>query len=322
MNLYFQFYNISQDSARILIRRSQNTHLIHIKRRQTKMTDYEKIESAIQFIRANSHHQPSLEEISSQVNLSPFHFQKLFSQWAGISPKRFLQVLTLNNAKQLIRDTPESLLNLSDDLGLSSGSRLYDHFVQIEAVTPSEYKQAGNGLSINYGVGVTPYGKAFIAQTSRGICKLAFCVDQSIEQPKKELIDEWPKAHFERNNSQAVETLEAVFDTGPGLSIQKRAKKPLSLFVKGTNFQINVWRALIGIQSGELVSYTHIANAIDNPKATRAVGTAIGSNPIALLIPCHRVIRQSGELGGYRWGLNRKHALIAHEQAHKNKTHQ
>lgn len=279
------------------------------------MTDYEKIEQAIQFIRNNVESQPSLEEIASEVCLSPFHFQKLFSRWAGISPKRFLQVLTLNNAKDLVQKTPSSLLSLSENLGLSSSSRLYDHFVSIEAITPAEYKKKAKGLNISYGLAHSPFGKCFIASTFRGICKISFLSENILQQPFNELVTEWPDAKFDENNFSAQNITDRIFEhyTAPNA----KQGKPLSLYVKGTNFQINVWKALLKLQKGELASYQQIAQSLQKPQASRAVGTAIGKNPVGLLIPCHRVIRQSGELGGYRWGLNRKHALLACEQANK-----
>jgi len=271
------------------------------------MTDYERITMAIDFIRTHAHLQPSLSDIANHIGLSPSHFQRLFSRWAGISPKRFLQSLTLEYAQHLLQETNMSVFDVSTHVGLSSGSRLYDHFVQLTAVTPAEYKQQGEGLSIFFGIHSTPFGQTFIAVTARGICQLIFIDKQTKYQLVQNLKQVWPLAELIEDLEQTVVIVEQLFSPEPS------NEKPLSLWVKGTNFQINVWRALLKIPEGELQSYKNIAQQIGKPKATRAVGTAIGANPIALIIPCHRVIRQSGELGGYRWGLSRKHAMIARE---------
>ena len=273
------------------------------------MSDYTKIAQAIDFIRTNVGNQPTLEDIATQVHLSPYHFQRLFSRWTGVTPKRFLQVLTLERAKTLLKKSKLSALDVTYSIGLSSGSRLYDHFVQIEAVTPSEYKQAGRGLNIVYGYHETPYGEAFIALTIRGVCKLYFIDAEVRLDPLKDLLQEWPNAEIIEDKIQTARVVERLF------SRQRSATTPLSLWVRGTNFQINVWKALLSIQPGQVTSYGEIAKAIGKPKAARAVGTAIGSNPVGLIIPCHRVIRQTGELGGYRWGETRKHAMLARETA-------
>jgi AraC family transcriptional regulator, regulatory protein of adaptative response / methylated-DNA-[protein]-cysteine methyltransferase len=271
------------------------------------MTDFERIAMAIDFIRAHAHLQPSLNDIASHIGLSSSHFQRLFSRWAGISPKRFLQTLTLDYAQQLLQETNISVFDVSTNVGLSSGSRLYDHFVQLTAVTPAEYKQQGEGLDIFFGIHSTPFGRAFIAVTARGICQLVFIDKQTKRQLVQNLIQIWPLAYCVEDTLKTAVIVEQLF------SLKPTNGKPLSLWVKGTNFQINVWRALLTIPEGNLQSYKNIAQQIDKPKATRAVGTAIGANPVALIIPCHRVIRQSGELGGYRWGLTRKQAMIVRE---------
>lgn len=283
------------------------------------MSDYEKIACAIRYIRAHLHEQPSLSAIAAQVNLSEHHFQRLFSRWAGVSPKRFLQVLTLEQAKKLLEQNPLSFLDASYELGLSSGSRLYDHFVQIEAVTPSEYKQAGQGLTIVYGYHDTPYGLAFIAMTQRGICQFDFVEAGQREEPLARLKEHWHQAVISNDDAETKRVVDMLFASespvGPYFSSVSKDDRPLSLWVRGTNFQLNVWRALLKIPAGQLATYGGIAQAIGKPKAFRAVGSAIGRNPIALLIPCHRVIRQSGELGGYRWGEVRKQAILARETA-------
>jgi len=271
------------------------------------MTDYERIAMAIDFIKKHAHQQPSLHDIATHIGLSSSHFQRLFSRWAGISPKRFLQTLTLDFAQQLLKETDMSVFDVSSNVGLSSGSRLYDHFVQLTAVTPAEYKQQGEGLDVFFGIHLTPFGRAFIAVTARGICQLTFVDKQSKPQLVQNLMQTWPLADCIEDTVQTAAIVEQLF------SPELLNDKPLSLWVKGTNFQINVWRALLTIPEGNLQSYKTIAQQIGNPKATRAVGTAIGANPAALIIPCHRVIRLSGELGGYRWGLTRKQAMIARE---------
>jgi O-6-methylguanine DNA methyltransferase len=270
-------------------------------------TDYDRIRIAIEFLVERLAEQPSLDEVAARVGLSPFHFQRLFSRWAGVTPKRFLQVLTVERAKALLRESI-SLLEVADDLGLSSGSRLYDHFVHLEAVTPGEFKSAGMGVSIDYGIHATPFGPAFVAVTPRGICRLAFVGEGGVEEQLTELRRHWRHAELRENAEATAEVIPTLFAV-------ERPDRPLSLWVAGTNFQVNVWRALLRIPPGALVSYNQIARAINQPSASRAVGTAIGANPVAVLIPCHRVIQQSGALGGYRWGEIRKHALHAWEAA-------
>lgn len=270
-------------------------------------TDYDRISTAIAFLVEHMAEQPSLDEVAMHVGLSPFHFQRLFSRWTGVTPKRFLQVLTVERAKILLRESG-SLLEVSETLGLSSGSRLYDHFVQLDALTPGEFKSAGDGVVVDYGVHATPFGAAFIAETPRGICRLAFLGEGGVEEQLQELRRHWRKAQLRENHRDTGAKIPALF----GMA---KPDRPLSLCVAGTNFQINVWRALLQIPPGALVSYNQIAKAINHPTASRAVGTAIGANPIAVAIPCHRVIQQSGALGGYRWGGIRKHALHAWEAA-------
>ncbi|MFC7421198.1 bifunctional transcriptional activator/DNA repair enzyme AdaA [Iodobacter arcticus] len=272
------------------------------------MSDYERIAKAIYFISTRVHSQPSLDEIAAHLHLSPFHFQRLFCRWAGVTPKRFLQVLTLERAKQLLRES-KSLLEVSDTLGLSSGSRLYDHFVHLEAVTPGEYKKEGAGLSIGYAVHNTPFGPAFIAITPRGICKFSFLQGEALDEHLADLCKKWPYAVVHEEQQATLEVLDGMFGGA------KKPDRPISLHVAGTNFQVSVWKALLQIPPATVVSYSQVANAIGSPNAARAVGTAIGSNPVAFLIPCHRVIQQSGKLGGYYWGETRKHAIHAWESA-------
>ena len=271
-------------------------------------SDYQRIADAIGYINANIQQQPSLDEIAAAINLSPFHFQRLFSRWAGVTPKKYLQILTVDRAKELLAAS-KPLLEVSDSIGLSSSSRLYDHFVQLEAVTPGEYKAQGAGINIQYDVAESPFGDIFIAVTPRGICALSFVSDGNIEPSLISLQKHWPKATMEKGSTATVKTVEAIF-TG-----DRTIKGPLSLHVAGTNFQVAVWRALLQIDPGCINGYGQVAAAVGRPKASRAVGTAIGSNPVAFCIPCHRVLQQSGKIGGYLWGETRKHAIHAWESA-------
>ena len=272
------------------------------------MSDYDRIAEAISFIVSQVHRQPTLDEVAAHVHLSSFHFQRLFCRWTGVTPKRFLQVLTLEHAKQLLSES-RPLLEVSDTLGLSSGSRLYDHFVHLEAVTPGEYKRGGLGVAIEYAVHDTPFGKAFIATTPRGICSFAFLERTAIDDHLADLVKMWPSAamHENRRHTQAI--IQAMF------AGEKKLDRPLSLHVSGTNFQVSVWKALLQIPPATVTNYTQVANAIGRPGSARAVGRAIGANPVAFLIPCHRVIQQSGKIGGYHWGETRKHAMHAWETA-------
>ncbi|ELR97996.1 methylated-DNA--[protein]-cysteine S-methyltransferase [Gloeocapsa sp. PCC 73106] len=267
--------------------------------------DYDKIASAIAFLKQHQLTQPGLATIAQQVGLSEYHFQRLFTRWTGISPKRFLQYLTLENAKSKIRQT-ESILDLTWDVGLSSPGRLHDLFVNLEAISPGEYKADGANLQIHYGIHQTPFGRALIATTTRGICNLHFLAEQT---PEEILRESWPKAKIIPDAQITQALCDRIFNSLTTLDDQK----PLAVLVKGTNFQIQVWRALLEIPSGEITTYQSVAKMIDRPNATRAVANAIAKNPVGYLIPCHRVITASGELGGYRWGLERKISILAHE---------
>ena len=271
-------------------------------------SDYQRIAQAIDFINANAKQQPSLEDIAGHLHLSPFHFQRLFSQWAGVTPKKYLQILTVARAKQLLAQS-KPLLDVSNAVGLSSSSRLQDHFVQLEAASPGEFKAGGAGMEIQYSVADSPFGDVFIAVTPRGICKLSFLTNNNIDQQIAHLHKQWPNARLIKKTSETTKTVEALF------SGERNIDGPLSLYVRGTNFQINVWRALLQIEPGCINSYAQVAAAVGRPRASRAVGTAIGSNPIGFFIPCHRVLQQSGKIGGYLWGETRKHAIHAWESA-------
>lgn len=268
---------------------------------------YARIEAAIRYLMAHSRGQPSLEEIAAAVHLSPFHFQRLFSQWAGTSPKRFLQVLTLERGKFLLQqDLP--LLEVAAELGLSGSGRLHDHFVQLAAVSPGEYRRGGEGLTLQWGVAGSPFGAMFVAHTGRGICRAAFLPGDDATQELSELQTEWPQARCEQNDALAQELVTRLF------SLADNSAGPLSLHVRGTNFQLAVWRALLRIPQGQALSYGQLAQAVGHPGSARAVGNAVGANPVAFVIPCHRVIQQSGALGGYRWGPARKQVIQTWER--------
>lgn len=267
--------------------------------------DFKRIELAINYIRSHFKDQPSLDEIAAEVNLSPFHFQRLFTRWAGVSPKKFLQYITIEYAKTNLKKH-KSLFDVTMDAGLSGTSRLHDLFVKVEAMTPGEYKNRGKDLTINHSNLETIFGPACIASTDKGICYLAF---GDMVQAHKELIEMFPQANF-INLEQPIHHQSVSFLQNP-----KNAHDPLNLHIKGTDFQLKVWDALLKIPLGELTTYGNISHHLNNPNANRAVGTAVGSNPVSFIIPCHRVIRSSGELGGYHWGLNLKTAMIGWEAA-------
>ncbi len=272
---------------------------------QTEEINYKRVEEAIKYLTENFKEQPSLYDVADHTNVSPFHFQKIFSEWAGISPKKFLQYLTVEELKKEIQKT-NNLSEAAEHVGLSTQSRVYDHFVNIEAVTPQEFKSKGEGINIEYGIHATPFGDCLIAATERGVCALHF-----MEGNEDELVngikEDWANASIKKNNSSTKALAENIFE--------KNAKGNINLLVKGTKFQIKVWEALLKIPFGSVASYQTIANLVDSPLGTRAVGSAIGANPVAWLIPCHRVIRQEAIIGQYRWGTTRKKALIGWEKA-------
>jgi AraC family transcriptional regulator of adaptative response/methylated-DNA-[protein]-cysteine methyltransferase len=272
---------------------------------------YQLIEQAIQYIEANAQRQPELDEIASAIGLSEYHFQRLFTRWAGISPKRFIQFLTKEHAKELLARS-ENLLETTHQVGLSSLGRLHDLFISTEAVTPGEFKSQGAGLTIHYGVHHTPFGKCLIATTERGICHLSF-VQTSEGNAIDNLVANWKRASMVEDYKATAPLITRIFMTPKPDSAFEKANQHLSLHLRGTNFQIKVWEALLQIPTGTATTYEDIAAKIGNPNAVRAVGTAVGHNPIAVLIPCHRVIRKSGEFGNYRYGAARKMALLARE---------
>ncbi len=271
--------------------------------------DYERVARAINYLQHHASAQPDLATVARHVHLSEFHFQRLFLRWAGVSPKRFLQHLTLDDAKARIARCGSLTEGLAGS-GLSGPGRLHDLFVTLEAMTPGEYRSGGAGLDIAFGFYESPFGCALIASTARGICALRF-VERADERIAGELLrDEWAQAHLTLDPIRADAIGKRLF--GP---FSARAGMPLALVVTGTNFQLQVWRALLEIPAGALASYGGIAARIGSPQSARAVGAAVGANPIAYLIPCHRVIRESGHLGGYRWGATRKAAILGWEAA-------
>ena len=272
--------------------------------------DYGRIEAAILYLEQNFQTQPTLADVAAHVGLSEYHFQRLFSRWAGTSPKRFLQFLTIQHSKKLLADS-QTILDATYEAGLSSPSRLHDLFVTHEAITPGEFKQKGAGLTIQYGFHTSPFGNCLIALTERGICGLQFVADGDRAATLAELKASWPQAEFVEDNGATRPFIKPIFNLSEG-----EERPSLPLYLKGTNFQIQVWQALLKIPVGTAVSYGTVAQLIGNPKASRAVGSATGSNPIGYLIPCHRVIRQAGNLGDYRWGSSRKKAILGWEAAH------
>ena len=271
--------------------------------------DYQRIEQAIRYIEQNFQRQPTLKQIAEEVNLSEFHFDRMFSKWAGTSPQRFMRFLTKEYAKNVLNETKD-LLDTTVLMGLSSSSRLHDLFVTYEAMTPAEYKRQGEGLTILYGIHETTFGFAFIATTSRGILELTFLPENQMIDELIRMKNEFPKADFEENQEITSAFIDQIFSEE-----NHQNPKPINLLLRGTNFQIKVWEALLKIPSGRVACYEDIATLIEKPTAQRAVGTAIGSNHIAFLIPCHRVIQKIGTTGNYRWGEYRKKAILGWEAA-------
>jgi AraC family transcriptional regulator of adaptative response/methylated-DNA-[protein]-cysteine methyltransferase len=272
----------------------------------TQCRDYQRMADTLTWISKHFEEQPTLADIASRAGASPYHFQRLFSRWVGLSPKKYVQHLTLERAKAGL-DASQSILAAAFGAGLSGPGRLHDLFVNIEAVTPGEYKHGGAGLVIRHGVHDSPFGPCLLMHTPRGICGLAFVDEDDAGRSLASMGARWPNA-----------TLLA--DPGPGEALAARIfapqgerGDPLSVLLHGTPFQIQVWQALLHIPRGAVTSYQALANYIGRPRASRAVGTANGANPISYLIPCHRVIRKSGSLGGYRWGLGRKLAMLSQE---------
>ena len=304
----------------------------------TQLDDYARIETAIRFIEEHHREQPDLDEIARQVHLSKFHFDRLFRRWAGVSPKRFLQYVTLEYAKGMLQ--AGNLQAVALEAGLSGTARLHDLFVTIEAMTPGEYRNGGSGLSLRYGVAATPFGECLVAWTERGLCHLGFVPQNGFiaELNTPDLIDltGLPSSPNSDNSPGLAPDLAAALDAlkarWPAAALQEdaagaediaarvfvpdaRTARPFHLHLKGTNFQIQVWKALLQIPEGWVASYEELAGFMGNPKAFRAVASAVAANPVGFLIPCHRVIRKSGEAHNYRWGHLRKKAILAWEAA-------
>jgi AraC family transcriptional regulator of adaptative response/methylated-DNA-[protein]-cysteine methyltransferase len=273
--------------------------------------DYQRIETAIRFLEENFRQQPSLEEVAAAVGLSEYHFHRLFSRWVGTTPKRFLQFLTAEYAKERLAGSA-SVLDTAYDAGLSGGGRLHDLMVTLEAISPGEYKRAGTGLVISYGIHPSPFGACLLAVTERGVCGLEFLADRTGKQTREGLAARWPGADLQQDSMRTASYLARLFPPS-----DRKDRAPITLLVKGTNFQLSVWQALLRIPSGELVGYGDIARHLGKPGAARAVGSAVGSNPISYLIPCHRVIRAVADFGNYRWGAARKKAMIGWEAAQR-----
>lgn len=269
---------------------------------------YQRIAQAIAFITMNHKKQPSLEEIAEHIHLSPAHFQRLFTEWAGVSPKKFLQFTSIHHARALLRETePMTLFDTSYHLGLSSSSRLHDLFIQVEGMTPGNYKNGGKNLRIRYQFSATPFGQVLVASTDIGVCYMAFAADR--HSGLSELQSRFPNAKFEASRDSIQTNALSIFEC------DWKNLPQIKLHLKGSEFQLKVWESLLKIPMGKLTSYGSLAKEMGQPQASRAVGTAVGSNPVAFLIPCHRVIQSSGALGGYMWGTTRKTAMIAWESA-------
>ena len=271
--------------------------------------DYDRVERAIRFIAEHRLEQPSLDEVADAMGLSPFHAQRVFRSWAGVSPKRFLGLLTVEHAKSLLR-ADESVLGAAFEVGLSGGSRLHDLFVGLEAITPGEYKSLGADLVLRWGVHETPFGPGLFVASERGLARLSFLAGGHLDHALAEARGDWPLSRFVEDAPATAALAAAAF--GPS-----GEAAPLRLFAKGTPFQIQVWRALMRVPAGAATSYGDLAAELGRPGAARAVGRACGANRIAILIPCHRVIRETGAIGGYHWGLERKQAVLAWESARR-----
>ena len=277
-----------------------------------KELNYRRIAAAIDFYRKNFKRQPSLEEAAEHVHVSPFHFQRMFHEWAGVTPKQFLQYISLEHARGLLKNRQATLFDTALDTGLSSTGRLHDLFVRIEGMTPGEFRNGGEGLEINYSFAESPFGKIIVASTHRGVCYMAFADNGPVDALRK-LVSRFPNATF----NQLTDTFQqnALF-----IFTQDWSKlDEIKLHLRGTPFQLRVWETLLKVPMGEVTTYSRLAADLNHPQASRAVGTAVGSNPVAFLIPCHRVIRASGIIGDYHWGSTRKAAMIAWESAQISK---
>lgn len=271
-----------------------------------QIKDYARIKQAIQYLDTHYRDQPQLSDVAHAVGLSEYHFQRLFHRWAGVTPKRFLQFLTVEHAKAAMREG-QSVLHAALDAGLSGPGRLHDHFISLEAVTPGDFRRRGRDLIISYGTHPSPFGYCFVASTERGICQLELLDTPEDGEAAQRVATSWSEASLVRDEPATSQLVTRIFDRVPN------ATSPLPLAVRGTNFQIQVWRALLRIPAGTCASYRAVAKSIGRQGAERAVGRAVGQNPAAFLIPCHRVIRSTGVFGSYRWGPARKKAMLGWE---------
>jgi AraC family transcriptional regulator of adaptative response/methylated-DNA-[protein]-cysteine methyltransferase len=268
--------------------------------------DYERVRQALDYLSQNWREQPSLDMIAAEMKLSGPHFQKLFTRWAGISPKEFLQALTLDHAKAMLANAA-NVLDATYDSGLSSPGRLHDLFVTYEALSPGEFKARGEGLNIKYGWCPSPFGQALVMATERGMTGLAFADVGDENKVFEDMVSRLPRAHYTEDSQHAARLARGIFQVPQG-------EQPLRLHVIGSNFEIKVWETLLKIPVGVATTYSDIARAIENPKAVRAVGSAVGRNPISFVVPCHRVLGKTGSLCGYHWGLTRKKAILGWER--------
>lgn len=274
-------------------------------------SDYLNIERAIKYLEENFQDQPGLDDVARHVNISPYHLQRLFRRWVGISPKRFLQFLTIEYAKELL-DESRSILDVTYESGLSSPGRMHDLFVTVDAMTPGEFRRQGAGLQIRYGLHPSPFGDCLLAVTERGICDLSFVTHAGQEGCIADLRLRWREAKLIEHPQTTQPLFEQVFPSAP-----HSGKRSVTLFLRGTNFQIKVWEALLRIPPGLVCSYEDMGRYIGKPSAARAVGNAVAINPVSYIIPCHRVIRKMGLIGNYRWSPTRKRAMLGWEAAHK-----
>jgi AraC family transcriptional regulator of adaptative response/methylated-DNA-[protein]-cysteine methyltransferase len=272
--------------------------------------NYSRIAEAIEHIKLNFREQPNLDELARKVHLSPFHFQRLFTEWAGTSPKNFLQYTSIEYAKKLLKENHATLFDAAYETGLSGTGRLHDLFIKIEGMTPAEYKNGGKNLQINYSFAESPFGNILVASTQKGICYMAFFEEEDIAYTI--LQSHFPNASLQRKLDMIQQNALFIFQNDWSKLHQ------IKLHLKGTDFQLKVWETLLKIPMGKLSTYGNIAQHLNNPNAARAVGTAIGNNPVAFLIPCHRIIQSAGTFGGYMWGNTRKTAIIGWEAAKTN----
>lgn len=277
---------------------------------EQEIINYKRISEAINYIQQNFKEQPTLDQIADKINLSSYHFQRMFTDWAGVSPKTFLQYISVEWAKNILRNKQATLFDAAYETGLSGTGRLHDLFIKIEGMTPGEFKKGGGSLSIHYSFAVTPFGDILVASTPKGICYMAFAENE--KEALNKLEDYFPNASLKNGYDIMHQKALRIF------TLDWTELGNIKLHLKGTDFQLKVWETLLKIPMGQLSTYKRIAESIENPKACRAVGSAIGSNPVAFLIPCHRVIQSAGIFGQYHWGITRKTAMIGWEAAKMN----